>query len=168
MASMTKKRPLSDENVLPSHVEQRQLSNLDVLMKSNLLTLQTNELLNQVNADKKIGKQRFQEWFKQLKDLLMNRTTKVSLHEREISQQWLSKQSELTALTMPSIDQEDISITYICPDEVVSIGSAVSGSIVAPFYVLDLALPMDPSIYNQKYALLQLSFLSIVIYVNYM
>lgn len=143
-----RKRSREDESFLPSHEEQKQLHNIDVLMKSNLHHLQTTELLTQVDATKKMNKKRFLDWLEELQECLKDREGKTSFHDREVTSAWMEK------LSLPGLSQfnraEDIAITFQCPTSIEIVGSLATETVVAPLLTVDLALPMCASFFNPR------------------
>eukprot|EP01039_Chlorochromonas_danica_P009781 gene9782-10816_t len=143
-----RKRSREDESFLPSHEEQKQLHNIDVLMKSNLHHLQTTELLAQIDATKKMNKKSFLDWLGELQECLKDREGKTSFHDREVTGAWMEK------LSLPGLSlcnrAEDIAITFQCPSSVEIVGSLATETVVAPLLTVDLALPMSASFFNPR------------------
>ncbi|RYH13594.1 hypothetical protein EON65_35290, partial [archaeon] len=135
---------------LPTDEEQRQLQNMDILMKSNLLQLQTTELLSNIDASSKLNKKKVQEWIQKVKDVLLDSKSKHSLHDREISGHWVEKQGYLSLVPSTPYSEKDLTITYQAPQEICDIGSHASDTTIAPFYNIDLALVMPAEFFETK------------------
>lgn len=139
-----KKSRKHDENMLPSSDEQRQLQQLEILMRNNLINLQTKELLQQVDPSYKYSSKKLQEWLATLLIDLKDVSAKTC-HGRVISANWLKKQNYNGFELVNATGNEDFSIDYTSPQVVEVLGSYNYGTGVAPFYNIDIAvqIPVD-------------------------
>eukprot|EP01031_Cornospumella_fuschlensis_P027540 gene27540-33264_t len=123
---------------------------MDILMKSNLLQLQTTELLNSIDASSKLSKKKVREWVQKVKEVLLDSKSKQSLHDREISGNWVEKQGYSCLVPSTPYSDKDLSISYQVPQEVSDIGSNASDTTIAPFYNIDLAVMMPADLFETK------------------
>ena len=148
VAKKPRKSSSSNATALPTQDEQKQLQQMEILMKSNLLQLQSKELIGHVDATAKFSSKKLVDWLEQLKtDLLC--TAKHTCHQREISAEWT--QSQGYGIDLSSFVHHDVdSITYLAPSQVEVIGSFDSGAATAPLYNIDIAIYMPADIFSAR------------------
>lgn len=133
---------------LPTQDEQKQLQQMEILMKSNLLQLQSKELLANTDATTKFSSKRLNEWLEELKTDLQS-TAKFTCHNREITSEWLQTQSNGINLDFCS-NSDPCSITYTSPTRVEVVGSFDSGAGTAPFFNVDVAVFMPAELFAAR------------------
>lgn len=162
METKQHQRPAGDEPAskkpkkvfeLPTADEQKQLHQMAILMRSNLLSLQCKELITEVSAVKKFSSKRLTEWLATLHSDLVS-TAKYTCVGREISGEWVEDTQKHYGLTLSHFDDEDNipTITYQVPSAVETIGSYCTTSGTAPIYVIDVAVTMPAAMFTNRYA----------------
>lgn len=145
----TSKKPRSDKaDILPSNEEQRQLQQLEILMKNNLLNLQAKELIQQIDASNKLSGKKVVEFLAAL-ETDMKDTAKFTCHKRDITAEWVMQQSGYESLQFHNVSA-DMSINYRSPSEITVSGSHVSHACVVPFYNIDVLVTMPASIIQSR------------------
>ena len=133
---------------LPTQYDQKQLQQMEILMKSNLLQLHTKELLQNVDANVKFSSKKLNEWLEQLKTDLQS-TAKYTCHNREITNEWLDNQSYGLELNLR--EGETCQIAYIAPKQVEVVGSFDSNTGTAPLYNIDIAVTIPAEILSSRF-----------------
>lgn len=152
---------MKEKVALPSIDEQKSLQNVAVLMRTNLLTLQISELLQQVGGEKTFKKNNFHNW---IEDLLLdtsNASIKLKKKEgssspsNEVTFPWLKK------LKIPGFninedsdvhsDHCNVKIAFEKPQQLELIGSYVTHTSTAPLLNVDIAVVMPPDIFDHRY-----------------
>lgn len=133
--------------VLPSKDEQRQLQQVETLLKSNLLHLQVDELLNQVSGSKKIIKAKISKWTESITSLISDNST-FSAITGEINHSWVEKHS-IIGLELKNSFASCLEV-FAKPTGVTLIGSSVYGTAVSPMLNIDIAVCMPSSVFESK------------------
>lgn len=150
------KKSKKNPNLLPTQDEQKQLKQIDILLKNNLLNLECKELLAETKEKSKqiISSKKLQELVLKLTDDLKN-TSKTSCHGREISFDWVQAQNYVgleRPLSVPtSFNDTQFSIIYQSPQSVDVIGSFRNQTLTAPDYNIDIAVVIPNGIINSRY-----------------
>jgi hypothetical protein len=129
---------------LPTKDEQKNLLEVESLMRNNLLHLQVAEILNQVNAEKRFQKKSLVEWL----DNLVSDLGAASLGSKksEISGRWLSTQG-LPGVTLV---ENDVKISFDKPTSVDYIGSFASQTATVPLLNIDVAVMMPSDMFDKR------------------
>jgi hypothetical protein len=131
---------------LPSNDEQKQLQQMEILMRSNMLSLQTKELLAEVSPHSKLSSKKLGEWLDILQVDMQN-TAKLTCTNREITAEWLVQQEY--DLHLSSIDEMP-AIIYQPPREIQFVGSFSVGTGTAPLYNVDIMVVMPAELFCQR------------------
>lgn len=132
---------------LPTKDEQKNLQHVESVMRTNLIQLQTSELLAQVNADKLVERKVFYDWVNQLKtDLTSGALTAV---KKDISSAFLSKH-KISGIKLSKHAGETTTFVFEKPAAVETIGSSSSSTGTAPLVNVDLAVTLPVSTFTQK------------------
>ena len=134
--------------VLPSSEEQKQLQQLEILMKNNLLNIQTKELIDQVDASSKIATKKVASFIESLKGDIMS-TAKSTCHQRLVTVDWIVNQAKYNL----GFHDNEMSIEYQSPKEVVVTGSHSFQTCISPFYNVDILVTMPNSLFTSRYCL---------------
>lgn len=137
---------------LPSAEEQRQLQQLEILMKNNLLNLQVKELISEVNDSEKMSSKKMTSFVQTLESDLKDRA-KYTCHKRMVNVDWCKTQFPVLAHIFPddaTSDKDQVFIEYESPSTVEVTGSHSHQTMIAPFYNIDILLPMPTSIIQPK------------------
>ena len=141
-ASREAKRPKYD---LPTKDEQRNLQQVEAVLRSNLIQLQASELLAQVKPGKHFESRKLLDWIDQLKkDLLSS-----SLSNVELSQEWLHDHN-LTGLQLSKNASESVNFTFQPPTSLEFIGSFSSSTATAPLLNIDIALALPEAMFTTR------------------
>lgn len=133
--------------VLPTSEEQRQLQQLEILMKNNLLNLQAKELIKQIDSSSKLSGKKVVDFLSAL-DTDAKDTSKSSCHKRQLTVDWAQQQAGNEALQFFS--SEECSIEYRSPLELITAGSYAIDTCVAPFYNIDILVTIPSKILDSK------------------
>ena len=131
---------------LPSKEEQLQLHNTDTLMKSNLLRLQTDELLAEVGAAREFEKKRVLTWLVGVEQALKGGAKLMSAPQMQVTAAWLLESEGI------SVDDAtgDRVLHFAPPASVEEIGSFVLKTSTAPLLNIDVAVEMPPSCFEMR------------------
>jgi hypothetical protein len=140
---------------LPTQDEQRQLQQMEVLLKNNLLNLQAKELVDEMTSinQKKYGSKRLGEWLSQLETDLTNTSTKSGCHGREISLSFVRKQNYEGIgnwIGLDEVDEDNFSITFEAPVKVETVGSFLNQSSTSPYFNIDILVTMPASMFDSR------------------
>jgi len=127
---------------LPTKDEQLQIHNTDNLMKSNLLRLQTDEMLAEVSAIGDFEKKKVKAWLEDVISLLQDGG---GISGQQVTASWL-KSSGGVSLNC----EKNTMLTFQPPVSVDVIGSYKLKTSTAPMFNIDLAVEMPPNCFEQK------------------
>lgn len=133
--------------VLPSSEEQRQLQQLEILMKNNLLNLQAKELIDQVDASSKLSGKKVVEFLSTL-DADVKDTSKSTCHKRQVTSDWVQQQSGYESLQFHC--PEECSIEYRSPTELLTSGSYATNTCISPFYNIDILVTIPAKLIETR------------------
>eukprot|EP01038_Epipyxis_sp_PR26KG_P014271 gene14271-19147_t len=143
---------MSTNNSLPSRDEQKSLLHVDSLLRSNLLSLQVKELLDQVELKesskdiiRNVGKDPSMDsvWVQSLLQLLK---CPVAV-DFEVSNDWLNNKG-YNGLTISS--KSNSAINFKSPENVEIIGSYSSDTVTSPISNIDVAITLPSDIFDQR------------------
>lgn len=134
--------------VLPTSEEQRQLQQLEILMKNNLLNLQSKELIEQVDASSKLSGKKVSEFLTAL-DADVKDTSKTSCHKRVLTTEWVQQQAGYESLQFNAY--EEVSMEYRSPSELLTTGSYATNTCISPFYNIDILVTIPSKLIDSRY-----------------
>eukprot|EP01033_Poteriospumella_lacustris_P005404 gene5401-3849_t len=134
-------------SVLPTSEEQRQLQQLEILMKNNLLNLQSKELIDQVDASSKLSGKKVSEFLSTL-DADVKDTSKTSCHKRVLTTEWVQQQAGYEALQFNAY--EEVSMEYRSPSELLTTGSFATNTCISPFYNIDILVTIPSKLIDTR------------------
>lgn len=132
-------------NQLPTRDEQKQLQQVEILMKTNLFHLQVKELLDQISCKDKLSTKKLDQWMTNLESDLLSQA-KYTCNSRVISTSWVD------SLSYEGLNfvNSNVEITYGTPTQVTPIGSFAYNTGTAPFYTIDIAVTMPAECIQAK------------------
>lgn len=133
---------------LPTKDEQKNLLQVESLMRSNLLSLQINEILLQVNAEKQFKRPELVDWVDNLVSDICN--SSLGSKKTEVSGHWLLKQG-IEGIDL--INDSDVKIDFSKPTSVDYIGSFSCQTATAPILNIDLAMILPSDLFDKRYML---------------
>lgn len=148
----SKRTKAESSEALPSAEEQRQLQQLEILMKNNLLNLQVKELIAEVNDNDKMNSKKMASFIQTLESDLKDRA-KYTCHKRMVNADWCKTQFPDLARIFPdnaTTDSDQVFIEYKSPLSMEITGSHSHQTMIAPFFNIDILLPMPVSIIQPK------------------
>ena len=142
---------------LPTTDEQKNLQQVEILMRTNLLALQISELLVQVAGEKVFQKKKLHAWAEDLVSDISSASFQIKRKgtaTSEISLQWLSKQKikglEIDFNSCENYDNFELKIDFTAPSQVDLIGSYVNQTSTAPLLNIDIAVVMPPEMFETR------------------
>ena len=135
-------------HALPTNEEQRDLNNAEIVMKTNLLQLQVHELLQQVNGVRKLKTKRVDDFLEMLLSDVTERV-KDTCHDREVSHEWMKKQSFFGLELVNS--EDNLSITYRKPIKAEYLGSYSNESSTIPILNIDIGVLLPNDTFEERY-----------------
>ena len=133
---------------LPSKNEQLSLQNTEILVKSNLMRMQLDELLACVrDAQSSSKRKKIDSWLDNICSLL--KACESGLTGTEITAKWLSER-KLDGFTLDGQTSGTSSIIFNKPEAVEIIGSHALNSGTAPFLNCDLAMVMPKDAFDSR------------------
>lgn len=142
---MNGKKPNKVE--LPSKNEQLSLQNTEILLKSNLMRMQLNELLLNVRDLETTSRHiKIDKWLEKVCDTLND----CEITDNELSAKWLTERN-LCGLILEGHGTNEISFTFEKPASVQVIGSHALSCGTAPFLTCDVAVVMPKSCFDTRY-----------------
>jgi U3 small nucleolar RNA-associated protein 22 len=153
--STAKKR--SKISGLPTKDEQLQLNNTDTLLRSNLLKLQVDEMLNEVSCEGVLKKKKLQNAVSACVDILKSMGGS-KMEGKEITSSWLKKEGLEGFDSMQHTSKggdgsintlNSVSIAFAAPASVTIVGSSQLNTGTSPFVNVDIAVGMPDSVFAQ-------------------
>jgi hypothetical protein len=140
------KKPAKVE--LPNKDEQLSLQNAEILLKSNLMRMQIDELLANVR-DNVISTKRmkFDGWVGNLCDTL--RSCKTGTAMKNLTVEWLQK-ANLKSFVLEGHRISDVAINFEKPESVQIVGSHSLHSGTSPHLNCDIAVVMPKDIFDSR------------------
>lgn len=137
---------------LPSKSEQLSLQNTEILLKSNLMRMQLNELLSNVRDSQTAPKHnKIDKWLDSVCDIL--KSCKKGLNDNELSGKWLGEKG-LRGFNLEGPGSDNISLTFEKPSSIQLIGSFALGTATSPILNCDIAVVMPKNCFDARYLLL--------------
>jgi hypothetical protein len=139
-----KKRKLTD---LPTKEEQLHLRETENLIRSNLLKLQLDELINEVRFHKSeptIVKNKLDKWLESFLKFLRNIE-----YDQTLSQDWLNK-NHIHGIKLKAYSPKQVQMQFRTPKSVNIIGSYSFKAITRPFLNIDIAVEVPPECFEGK------------------
>ena len=129
-----KPRTTASKLQLPTKDEQKQLQQMDILMKTNILQLKVDSLLNEVSADKILIKTQVQAWIESVQSIINTDTKSIKLNEK-----WMNKEG-FKGLELHNKDDSTLEIMSSKPYKMDVIGSSVYKTATNPILNIDIAV----------------------------
>lgn len=140
------KKPTKVE--LPNKDEQLSLQNAEILVKSNLMRMQIDELLANVRDNSISAKRiKFDGWVSNLCDTLRSCKTGTTL--TNLTVEWLQK-ANLKSFVLEGHRINDIVVDFEKPESVQTVGSHQLHSGTSPHLNCDIAVVMPRSIFDSR------------------
>jgi hypothetical protein len=135
---------------LPTKDEQKQLQQVELLMKSNLLQLQIDQLLDEVCGSKNLGKKKVTNWVESLLGHLNSKETYNggSLSEGLIKSSGLGN---IKPLKIVNTGDESINVEFFPPVSVDVVGSYEYQTSTTPKLNVDISVTMPADMFDTRY-----------------
>lgn len=132
---------------LPTLDEQRQLNQVDIIMKQNLISLQVTEMLTEVRPEKGYNSNRMTSLIASLVEILKKNSAKFS--SKVINSKWIKKH-DMTCIRMNNYAESEISLTFEPPVSVEQIGSYSLQTMTSPYCNLDIAVVIPSNCFEER------------------
>jgi hypothetical protein len=135
---------------LPTKDEQMHLQQIEILMKSNLVKLQVDEMLNEVRCDDDFKKNKLNKWIDEFCNYLKNASNYVekSVKSKPLTKQWLQK--NFNELKLQEYYQDSISIDFKDPKSVDVVGSSKLLTSTKPYVNVDIVINIPNDCFEDK------------------
>lgn len=154
-ADHKKRRPVSND--LPTKEEQRQLQQVDLLMKTNILQLKVDSMLEEVSVGRLLHKRKAQSWIDSMVTLLTMKAADGDDHSRlqdvlgsTIDSQWMSSNG-IAGLSLVNGSDATMSIVFAPPAKVDIIGSFVHDTVTSSHVNIDVALTLPDEMFDSRW-----------------
>ena len=140
---------------LPTKDEQKQLQQMDLLMKSSLLQLELEQLLSEVSGQGVFAKSKVVQWVKAVTSFLTSSPAVTTLVGSTLTEKTI-KTAGLTAmkiLHMVNTMDDSMELVFQAPVAVDLIGSHTYKTATAPMLNIDIAVTMAGSMFDTKYVI---------------
>lgn len=151
------KKRRSATNDLPTKEEQRQLQQVDLLMKTNILQLKVDSMLEEVSVGKLLHKRKAQGWIDSIVTLLTMKTDDGDIHNRlqdvlgsTIDSLWMSSNG-IAGLSLVNASDATMSITFAPPAKVDIIGSFIHDTVTSSHVNIDVALTLPDKMFDSRW-----------------
>jgi len=151
-----KRRPASND--LPTKEEQRQLQQVDLLMKTNILQLKVESMLEEVSVCRLLHKRKAQDWIDSLVTLLTmrdddgdDRSRQHDLLGSTIDSLWMSRNG-IAGLSLVNESDATMRIIFVPPIKVDIVGSFVHDTITSSHVNIDIALTLPDELFDSRYS----------------
>lgn len=137
---------------LPTKDEQKQLQQVDLLMKSNLLQLEIEQLLNEVSGTGALSKKKVNEWVTRVTDLVKSSEDIVgnTINEATIKDLGLK---DVKGIALVNSGDESMNLQFEAPASVDLIGSSVHHTALVAMLNIDVAVTMPSGLFDNRYVL---------------
>ena len=125
-------------NLLPSHDEQKQLKQMDILMKNNLLGLQTAELIEQTKTEKKFSSAKFTTWIENFFEDLKTDNYSPKLSTSDSTEQL-------------HFYNDNITIDFAPPTLIEKIGALATNTTILPTSIVEIAVQIPNELFAARY-----------------
>jgi hypothetical protein len=158
----TQKKSSKRKLEVPTQDEQKQLQQVDIVLKNSLLNLECRELISEMHekVSDAVPTNDLSVWFQQFKRDISGVSNKHSLHHRCISFEWVKSQHYRgldNALSNDFTSEESDSalfptIVYHNPTEdPYFIGSYCNHNLTSPYINVDIAITIPDGVIEQRY-----------------
>jgi hypothetical protein len=137
---------------LPTKDEQKQLQQVELLMKSNLLQLQVDQILEEVSGDSIRGKKKVSEWVDTVTSLLRAEASFADLKNSTLNKKTVKKLGlkSLKVLSLVNSADEGFEISFLPPAAVDVVGSTEFGASLSAMFNIDVAVTMPAAMFESK------------------
>lgn len=136
---------------LPTKDEQKQLQQVDLLMKSNLLQLEIEQLLSEVSGDNLLAKKKVTAWVHTISELLKAPQSfsglPSNLSEKSIKDAGLKS---MKAMVLVNTEDESMKLNFQAPAAVEVIGSYVHHTALTAMLNVDIAVTMPATLFDSR------------------
>jgi U3 small nucleolar RNA-associated protein 22 len=134
---------------LPSKDEQLALQQTEILMKSNLLRLQVDEMLNEVrNEDYRSNS--LTKWIEYITDYILKSPSKIGSSDILLTKKWLLKSTCKNEIVLDGYSQKSTSIHFKSPKKIEVIGSYKHHTVTSPFINVDIGVTMPKECFEER------------------
>lgn len=140
--------------VLPTKDEQKQLQQVELLMKSNLLQIQVDQILEEVSGDPILGKKKVASWVESIIGLLKDDASYNGIKDNAISRKTLKKSGlkMISIMSLVNAEDDSLQINFAAPESVDLIGSTENHTALSSMFNVDVAITMPASLFESRYA----------------
>lgn len=137
---------------LPTRDEQKQLQQVELLMKSSLLQLQVDQILEEVDSSAIANKKRVVTWMDEVVNILKDtskygKSVGATLNKKIIKKLGLKG---VDLLNLVNGDDSSIQLNFQPPAAVDVVGSTVHQSAISAMFNIDVAVTMPSSLFDSK------------------
>ena len=132
---------------LPTKDEQLQLHNTEALMRTNLLKLQIDEMLNEVQCDKAFEKKKVQTWISNCIDTIKSESK--SMEGKKITQSWI-KAKKMKGFQLEGHDAESSVLSFSASSSINVVGSSALNTATNPLLNVDITLSMPDKCFDSR------------------
>jgi hypothetical protein len=138
---------------LPTRDEQKQLQQVELLMKSNLLQMQIDQILDEVSGESIMNKKKVSSWADTVVNLLkeeasFNGIKNVALNKKTVKKLGLKS---LDVLSLVNSDDESLQVQFAPPAAVDVVGSTQSHTALSAMFNIDVVVTMPAGIFEARY-----------------
>lgn len=131
---------------LPTKDEQKQLQQVDLLMKSNLLQLEVEQIISEVAGDRKLHKQKILDWIESVEVALKGAKIKQKLNQKSTRKAF----NGVRIMELVNSNDESMEIVYEGPKSVTVVGSSAYHTSTNPMLNVDLLVTMPDGIFDTR------------------
>jgi len=144
--------PKKQKIALPSKDEQKQLQQVDLLMKSNLLHLQVDQILDEVSGSSIMNKKKVIAWTESILSCLKSESSYAGVIGTNLNKKSLKKMGlkAIKVLSIVNSDDQSMQVTFAPPAAVTEIGSTQHHTTLSSMFNVDIAVTMPSSIFEPR------------------
>ena len=144
--------PKKQKIALPSKDEQKQLQQVDLLMKSNLLHLQVDQVLDEVSGSSIMNKKKVIAWTESILSCLKSESSYAGVIGTNLNKKSLKKMGlkAIKVLSIVNSDDQSMQVTFAPPAAVTEIGSTQHHTTLSSMFNVDIAVTMPSSILEPR------------------
>ena len=137
---------------LPTKDEQKQLQQVELLMKSNLLQLQVDQILEEVSGEAIMGKKKVIEWAAGLVQLLKSGDSFKDVSGTTLNKKIIKKLGlkSINQLSLVNGSDESMKVEFVPPTAADLVGSTENHTSLSAMFNIDIAVTMPASIFESR------------------
>lgn len=137
---------------LPTRDEQKQLQQVELLMKSNLIQMEIDQILDEVSGEAVLNKKKVNGWMETVVSLLKDSASYKAVTSTPLNKKTLKKLDlkSVSILSLVNSDDDAMKVEFCAPAGVEVIGSTQNQAALSAMFNIDVAVTMPASMFEAR------------------